>query len=172
MFVSSISFRELFEGHVAYVWNSLRRLGVPDRDRDDLTQEVFMTVHALLEDYDPSRPVRPWLFGIAYRIVLRYRRKSWRSHLLLDDGQVASTETRHGGEAMSDAEARDLVARATAGVEITRRAVFIMADVDGNSVPEIAEALGIPLNTAYSRLRLARDDFRKAVRELEVGPLR
>ena len=51
-------------------------------------------------------------------------------------------------------------------MEIERRAVFLMHEVDGFSIPEVAEVLAVPLNTAYSRLRLARDEFRERVRRL------
>jgi RNA polymerase sigma-70 factor, ECF subfamily len=44
-----------------------------------------------------------------------------------------------------------------------RRAVFILAELDEVAMPEIATALGIPVNTAYSKLRLAREDFRAAI---------
>ena len=67
------SFRTLFDGEFSYVWNTLRRLGVAESDVLDQTQEVFVVVHGLLADYDPNRPVRPWLFAIAYRIACRYR---------------------------------------------------------------------------------------------------
>ena len=56
-------------------------------------------------------------------------------------------------------QARERLRCALAQVELHRRAVLILKDIDGQSIPEIAHALGIPLNTAYSRLRLARADL-------------
>lgn len=67
---------------------------------------------------------------------------------------------------MARGEDRRLVTRALDAIAIERRAVFVMHDMDGIAVPEIARVLEMPLNTAYSRLRLARDEFRDAIRRL------
>jgi RNA polymerase sigma-70 factor (ECF subfamily) len=67
-------------------------------------------------------------------------------------------------EAMAAQQDRALVARALGALDLDRRAVFVMHELEGQAVPEIARALAIPLNTAYSRLRLARRDFVDAVR--------
>lgn len=155
--------RDIFEEHADHVGNSLRRLGVREADVPDLVQEVFVVVHRILADYDPSRPMWPWLFGIAYRTAAAYRRKASRE--VLDDGSLAGERhdsSQNLDEAMRRAEERRLVLQALERVELGRRAVFVMADIDGVPVPEIAEALGIGLNTAYSRLRLAREEFREA----------
>lgn len=161
------SLRAIFEDHADHVGNSLRRLGVRDADVPDLVQEVFVVVHQILPDYDPDRPMWPWLFGICYRTAAAYRRRAFRE--VLDDGTLANDRADSSEdvvEAMSREEDRRLVLAAIQHVELHRRAVFIMADIDGVAVPEIAQALGIGLNTAYSRLRLARDDFRAAVMRL------
>jgi RNA polymerase sigma-70 factor, ECF subfamily len=159
-------FRRLFDDNASYVWSSLRRLGVPEKDRDDLTQEVFMTVHALLDDYDRARPFRPWAFGIAYRVALRHRRKLARGRESPDVADQVADDAPSADDALVSKETRELVQAAIGAIEIHRRAVFILKEIDGIGVPEIAEALALPLNTAYSRLRLARDDFRGAVKRL------
>ena len=155
--------RDVFEEHADHVGNSLRRLGVRDADVPDLVQEVFVVVHRILPDYDPTRPIWPWLFGVVYRTAAAYRRKAYRE--VLDDGALAAEKadsSKNVEEAMRQGEDRELVIAALQHVELTRRAVFVMADIDDIPVPEIAAALGIGLNTAYSRLRLAREDFRAA----------
>jgi RNA polymerase sigma-70 factor, ECF subfamily len=157
----------IFEEHADHVGNSLRRLGVRDADVPDLVQEVFVVVHRILPDYDPERPMWPWLFGIVYRTAAAYRRKAFRE--VLDDGSLThdrADSSKNLDEAMRRVEDRRLVLDALQYVELHRRAVFVMADIDGTSVPDIARALGIGLNTAYSRLRLAREDFRSAVMRL------
>jgi RNA polymerase sigma-70 factor (ECF subfamily) len=155
--------RDVFEEHADHVGNSLRRLGVRDADVPDLVQEVFVVVHRILPDYDPSRPIWPWIFGVVYRTAAAYRRKAFRE--VLDDGAVAAERadsSKNVEEAMRRGEDRQLVLAALQHVELTRRAVFVMADIDDVPVPEIARTLGIGVNTAYSRLRLAREDFRAA----------
>jgi RNA polymerase sigma-70 factor (ECF subfamily) len=159
--------REVFEEHADHVGNSLRRLGVRDADVPDLVQEVFVVVHRILQDYDPTRPMWPWLFGITYRTAAAYRRKAFRE--VLDDGALSAERadsSKNVEEAMRKGEDRELVIQALQHVELTRRAVFVMADIDDVPVPEIASALGIGVNTAYSRLRLAREDFRTAATRL------
>lgn len=159
--------RTLFEEHVDHVGNSLRRLGVRDADIPDLVQEVFVVMHAILPDYDPSRPIWPWIFGVLYRVAASHRRKVARE--ILDDGALTgerADSSQNLDEAMRKGEDRQLVLEALQHVELSRRAVFVMADIDDVPVPEIARGLGIALNTAYSRLRLAREDFREAASRL------
>jgi RNA polymerase sigma-70 factor (ECF subfamily) len=157
----------IFVEHADHVANSLRRLGVRDADVPDLVQEVFVVVHRILADYDPARPMWPWLFGILYRTAAAYRRKAFRE--VLDDGTIAGARhdsSKNLEEVMRRDEDRRLVLAALQHIELTRRAVFVMADIDGVAIPEIARALGIGVNTAYSRLRLAREEFRVAVLRL------
>ncbi|MCA9590993.1 MAG: sigma-70 family RNA polymerase sigma factor [Myxococcales bacterium] len=158
------SLEDVFNEHADHVGNSLRRLGVRDADVPDLVQEVFVVVHRILPDYDPERPMWPWLFGIVYRTAAAYRRKAYRE--VLDDGSVAGERhdsSQNLDEAMRRADERRLVLEALQHVELGRRAVFVMSEIDGVAIPEVAAALGIGLNTAYSRLRLAREEFRAAV---------
>jgi RNA polymerase sigma-70 factor (ECF subfamily) len=65
---SPVDFDSLFDAELDYVWNALRRLGVREADLDDEVNEVFLRVHRQLAQYDPSRPVRPWLFAFAARV--------------------------------------------------------------------------------------------------------
>lgn len=159
--------RDVFEEHADHVGHSLRRLGVRPADVPDLVQEVFIVVHRILPDYDPERPMWPWLFGVVYRTAAAYRRKAYRE--VLDDGTMTAERadsTKNVEEAMQRGQDRELVIAALQEVELGRRAVFVMADIDGVAVPEIARALGLGLNTTYSRLRLAREDFRAAAQRL------
>ncbi len=68
-------FRTLYDSGFAHVWNLLRRLGVPDAERDDLVQDVFVVVYRRMDDYDRERPLKPWLTGITLRVCKRY----WRT---------------------------------------------------------------------------------------------
>jgi RNA polymerase sigma-70 factor (ECF subfamily) len=165
------AFRTVFEEHFEHVWHTLRRLGVRVEDLEDLTHEVFVTFYRRRAEYDPARPIRPWLGGIALRVAAAHRRQPHRRAEVLDGGELA---TGTAGEAplpdqtLARKQDRALVIDALATVELDRRAVFTMHDLDGAAMPEIARALGIPLNTAYSRLRLAREDFKAAVQRLRL----
>ena len=163
------AFRELFETHFAYVWASLRRLGVADRDREDQANEVFFRVHQRLDDYDPGRPVRPWLFAFAVRVAAEYRRLARNRYEVVGDVEHLPPPEDTSSEAeLLRREKRDLVVAALGELDLDRRAVLILHDLDECAVPEISAALGIPLGTAYSRLRAARSDFARAVRRLKA----
>jgi len=164
-----LSFPELFATYSGYVWTALRRLGAPVSDLEDLTHDVFVRVFAHLSDLDPQRPVKPWLFGFAFRIASEDRRRIRRRPPLVpdavDDGHVADSKPGPFEQLVAQ-ERRQLAWAALDTLELGRRAVFILHELDGCAIPEVAESLGIPLATAYSRLRLAREDFDRAARRL------
>ncbi len=158
---------QLFEAEGAYVWKSLRRLGVPSSDLEDLTHDLFLEVQRRLDDYDPSRPVRPWLFGFALRLSMRHNKRAHRRR----EQPEADQDERADASALPDEQLaagqdRRLVLQALEAIDMSRRAVFVLHDIDGEPMPEIARALGVPVNTAYSRLRAARQDFAAAVKRL------
>lgn len=159
-------FAAVFEAELSYVHRALCRLGVRSADLEDLTHDVFLVVHESLPRFDARRPMRPWLFGIAFRVASDYRRRARFRREVPGEAEDAVDVSPPVDEQLAADEARRLVLRALDQIELDRRAVLVMHDIDGHGVPEIAEALAIPLNTAYSRLRLARADFKAAVRRL------
>ncbi len=159
-------FVRIYEEHFDYVWRLLRRFGARERDREDLAHDVFVAVHRSLDRFDRERPVRPWLVGVAFRVVSDYRRKaSFERELPVDDHPTASTEPDALAR-LEEAERRALVAAGLERIPTDQRAVFVLHEMEGQSVPEIARALCISDNTCYSRLRLARNRFTRAVRAL------
>jgi RNA polymerase sigma-70 factor (ECF subfamily) len=163
-------FRAMFDAHFTYVWASLRRLGVADRDREDQANEVFFRVHQRLADFDPRRPVRPWLFAFAVRVASEYRKLArHRVELVEEPEAFAATGPLPDATAMHQ-QKRDLVVAALAELELDKRAVLILHELDETPIPEVATALGIPLGTAYSRLRAARAEFAAAARRISLRP--
>ena len=152
------TFRSLFEEHFDFVWRALRRLGVAERDAEDLTHEVFVRVHARLPSFDAARPIRPWLFAFAARVASDYRRLARHQVELLGDVEPQGSEIPPD-EALVRRADLALIDRALAALEEEKRAVFVMHEIEEFGMPEIAAALDVPLATAYSRLRLARVDF-------------
>lgn len=158
---------DVFSSELDYVLRSLRRLGVPPRDVEDVAHDVFVVVQRELARFDASRPLRPWLFGIAYRVASDHRRLARNAREIPTADLPENVDDAASAEAeLERAQERALVLKALAGVEMGRRAVLVMHDLDGHSVPDIARELGLPLNTAYSRLRLARAELRDAVTRL------
>jgi RNA polymerase sigma-70 factor (ECF subfamily) len=146
----------IYRSEFAYVWKTLRRLGAPLADLEDLAHDVFVVVHRHLGDYDPARPLRPWLFGIAMRVVSDHRRVGRNAREIPGQNLEPVDSTPSAEERLGDREARELLMRALDDLDLEQRAVLVMHDLDELPVPEIASTLSIPLNTAYSRLRLAR----------------
>jgi RNA polymerase sigma-70 factor, ECF subfamily len=165
--VAASDFRAVYEAHFDYIYHTLRRLGVPDRDLEDLLHEVFIAFYRG-DTYDPSRPLKPWLFGIAFRVASDYRRRAQHRYEVppyKDGWQDLVPDTAPGAdEQVAQRQRRDLVQAGLATLDLDKRAVFVMHDIDGHSMPEIAAVLSAPLNTLYSRLRLARGEFAAAIK--------
>jgi RNA polymerase sigma-70 factor (ECF subfamily) len=154
-----------FQGEFDYLCRTLRRLGVPGSDVEDLVHEVFLVLYRRWRDYDASLPLRPWLFGIAFRVASAHRKRAAREvpHAWIE---VADDGPRPDQAAVAK-QARALVIDALEKVPLPRRAVLVMHDLDGAAMRDIASTLSIPLFTAYSRLRKARKEFEGAVRRLK-----
>jgi RNA polymerase sigma-70 factor (ECF subfamily) len=161
-------FGEVYEAFFPFVWRSARRLGAPQGTLDDVVQEIFVVVHRRLADFEARSSMKTWIFGIVLNVVRTHRRKlrSTAPHALRQEGTAdpeAVSDTAAGPhELASKAEAARLVDRLLDSMEDTRREVFVLAELEQMTVPDIAAALDIPLNTAYSRLRLAREEFAAA----------
>ena len=166
-----LTFAELFRNELRYVWNSLRRQGVPERDLEDVVHEVFLVVHRRLHEFDSERELRPWLFGIAFRCAIAYRRRS--SHRFEELQNDADDDLQPDPAALADAklelcEDRAMIWRALDSLPIGRRAVVILHDFDEVPIPQVALALEVPLRTAYSRLRVGREELVAALRRLKL----
>jgi len=155
--VSRPTLAGLYREHVGFVWRVVRRLGVPEAVAEDVVQEVFLVARRRLPDYEGRGAPTSWLYGIARGVTANYRRGQARAERRL---RVVSGP--HGAAAPSPedvvgrADAVALVERFLAGLDPDQREVFVLADIEGLSGPEVAEALGLNLNVTYSRLRLAR----------------
>ncbi len=162
-------FRQVYDAHFNYVWHSLRRYGVWERDLEDAAHDVFIVVHKKLDEFDQSRPVKPWLLGISFRVASDFRRRAQHKREVVDDDVMAVDESTQRQDAvLAQKEQQALVYRAMDTLDTDKRAVFVLHELEGHTMPVIAETLGVPLNTCYSRLRLARERFTQAVRQLQA----
>jgi RNA polymerase sigma-70 factor, ECF subfamily len=164
--VGAPDFRVVYEAEFDYVFHTLRRMGAPDRDLEDLIHEVFIAFYKGRDGFDVSRPIKPWLFGIAFRVFSDFRRKAQNRYEIPSEPRDRASHKPGADDLLAARQRRDLVLRALETLDLDKRAVFVMHDIDGHAMPEIADALSVPLNTAYSRLRIARELFEKAVRRL------
>jgi RNA polymerase sigma-70 factor, ECF subfamily len=163
------AFRVLFEAEFSYVFHSLRRLGVREADQEDLTHDVFVIAYRRLPDFDTTRSLRPWLFGIAFRVASDYRRRARHLREVADADEAEPVDQAPlADRQLAGEQTRQLVLDALDHLDLDRRAVLVMHDIDGYAIPKVAQALSIPLNTAYSRLRLAREQFKAAVQRIQL----
>lgn len=153
------AFRVVYDAHVSFVWRNLRRLGVMDRDVEDKCQEVFVVAHRRWAEFsDRGHGPRAWLFQIVLRVASDARRHRRRHPVDPDGGIAQDKQSVDAPQAalLARREALDLLDRALATIEMSRRAVLVLHEIEQMTAPEIARTLEIPLNTVYSRLRVAR----------------
>jgi RNA polymerase sigma-70 factor (ECF subfamily) len=159
-----------FQDELEYIHRTLKRFGAASAEVEDLAQDVFLALRQSWSQYDQSRPLRPYLCGIAFRLAAAYRRKSRREVAFgvvdTDDLRPSPEDVLHGRQA------RAVLLAALERIPLPRRAVLVMRDLHDVPVEEVALLLAIPRFTAYSRLRKARSELKKTVRRLlEPGDL-
>jgi RNA polymerase sigma factor (sigma-70 family) len=158
-----------FEEELDYLTRCLRRHGVSPVDAEDLVQDVFVVMCRRWADFRPGRPLRPWLAGIAFHVakshLRRHGREVLKSDIDLEDGRPVAED-----RLMSEG-ARKLVLKVLASLPERHRSALIMHDLDEMAVPEIAQTLGIPLASAYTRIRRARIAFAEGLKRHEELPL-
>lgn len=160
---SDPEFASLYHRHHGFVWRILRRMGVPVATLDDATQDVFVVVHRRRDDLQPDASVRSWLFGIARRVAADVHRRQRRTQRKLEALPTPTDAAPPLDDTVARFEAADFVRSFLRQLDEGHRMVFVLADVEGLTAPEIAEALGLNVNTVYSRLRNARRRFERAV---------
>lgn len=158
------SIREIHENYADFVWRSLQRLGVRERDLEDQLQEVFIVVHRKLGSFDGSSELKTWLFGICLRIAVAHRRRAHvRRETATFDGELPERGDSETPERSAlEREARDELEALLSRLDPEKRAVFVMFEIEGLTAPEIASVMGTPLGTVYSRLAAARGELEKA----------
>ena len=169
--MSNLDGAALFRAHGSFVAGFLFRLGVGRSELDDAVQEVFLIAHKRGGFNVAAAQPTTWLAEIALRVasVQRrgLRRRSKRESFAAIDDAVNETPF----ETLSSNEMRHRIGRAMDTLSLEHRAVFILFEIEEQSCESIAEGLGIPLGTVYSRLHSARDRFKKAYRRLTTEPV-
>jgi|HubBroStandDraft_5_1064220.scaffolds.fasta_scaffold223074_2 RNA polymerase sigma-70 factor (ECF subfamily) len=149
--------RKAFVQHYAGVWRFLRRLGVtPDRV-DDAAQHAFLIALEALPRIVPGCE-RAFLYSTAVRVAHGHRRRTVRE-IATVDVDLRSSPLPSPDELTDQKRARELLDQLLEHIELDARAVFVLFEIEGFTVPEIADLLKIPLGTAASRLRRSREQF-------------
>lgn len=165
------SLREVFVNHLGYVWRLARAFGVPAEDADDVAQEVFLVVHQKLHTFQRERSLPAWLFGITRNVVLNRKRAHTRRERRLS-AILPPQPPREPEASLELRQAAAFMQEFIDGLDVDKRIVFLLADVEGFTASEIAETLEIPLGTVFSRLRAARLKLEQFTQRLRAGPVR
>lgn len=160
--------RALYETHAAFACRSLRRLGVAESDLDDALQEVFLVVYQRLSTYQECGKARSWLYSICTRTAYAQRRRSQRRRELLSSEPDAGAMPPPQLARVEQREALLLGQRLLARLSPEQREVFVLFEIEEMPMTEVAEALGCPLQTAYSRLHKARSVLLTALRREDL----
>jgi RNA polymerase sigma-70 factor (ECF subfamily) len=169
---ASADFRSIYDGHFNFVWCSLRRLGVRESDVMDLTQKVFLIVNQKLSTFEGRSQLATWLFGICQRVASDYRRSALIRCEVVTDSAELDLRADEGDGLVEKGESRR---RAEVAESILnrlpepQRVVFVLFELEEMSGDDIAALLDVPVGTVRSRLRLARETFRREVRRLTAA---
>lgn len=165
----ALTLAEVYQSQLDFVWRSARRLGVASLHVDDVVQEVFLVVHRRLGEFEGRSSLRTWLFGITRRVVRDHVRSARRK----PSEPFGANEPACAPEAAADLqlsqqEDAQLLHALLDELDADKREVFVLAELEQMSGPEIAAALDENLNTVYARLRAARSAFERAVTRHQV----
>ena len=151
-------FDAVYRQHFAATWRVLRRLGVADAQLDDAAQDVFLIVHRKLGGLEPGAPVRRWVIAIAVRVASEYRRRASRRRV----DPLPESIVGAGADPARQSELNEslrLLHELLTELDEKKRTVFVLAELEQLSAPEISEMVGANVNTIYARLRAAKKQF-------------
>jgi len=166
----AMTLEQIYDQQADFVWRMLRRLGVPERDLPDTLQEVFLSVHRNLENFEWRCSLTTWLFTICRSIARDHRRHVHHWHEVQDDGEI-ETQVDLRSDVHGAAESNERLSVLESILDTMapeQRSVFVLFEIERMTGQEASEALSIPLGTVYSRLALARKTFRQALSRREM----
>jgi RNA polymerase sigma-70 factor (ECF subfamily) len=167
---SAPTVEDVYRTHADFVWKALQRFGVRAPDLDDVLQEVFVVVHKKLPSFRGDAQMTTWLYGICLRVASVYRRRSHvRREMDREELEERHSVDRESPEDHLAEHQRHLVlGRLLDELDVEKRALIVMFEIDELPCEEIAGILGVPVGTVYSRLHAARKSFAAAVTRFRI----
>jgi len=160
-------FEAIYAEYLDFVWASARYFGVKRAAMDDVVQEIFMVIHRKIATLRRPEALRSWIYGIVRRTVINYLRTQRRrnaSDIVLSLHVETQKETQPTPlELAEQKEAENLLLGVLGEIDARKREVLMLVELHGMTAPEISSGLAIPLNTVYTRLRMARAAFDAAL---------
>ncbi len=158
------SFEELYDEHVDRVFRALRRFGVAELAIEDAVQDVFVTAYRKLGSFEGRSALSTWLYGIALQVARNYRRSARRRpETPTEDAALDGPSGQCLERTLEEAEAVRILHQLLDELDDDKREVFVLAELEQLSAPEMAASLGVNVNTLYARVRAARAAFEQAV---------
>ena len=155
--------------HADFVWSTLQRFGVPHGDLEDVLQEVFVVVQRRLGTHDDACPMSAWIYGICRRVAANHRRRSARGgRPAVVDLEELADPGRDPEEVFAAREAERQLVEVLDAMDLDRRAVLVMYEIDEMPCEQIAALVGVPVGTVYSRLHAARKEFAKLLQRVQA----
>jgi RNA polymerase sigma-70 factor (ECF subfamily) len=152
----------IYAEHAGFVWRVLRGMAIGRPLIEDAVQDVFIVVHRRYAEFDHRSKVQTWLFEICHRVAQAHRRKHKALQVMTVSDDELPARTPSPAEQVEKDERARLLFRLLDRLAEDKRMVLLLVEVEGMTAPEVAEALQLPLNTVYSRLRRARREFSAA----------
>jgi len=157
----------LFHQHFDLVWRTVRRLGVPPEAIDDATQEVFVVASRRLDAIELGKE-KAFLYGTAIRVAADTRRARDRRRRVTEEQPDPLDAPPLPDELVDQKRARELLDHIVARLPDDARPVFVLYELEGLTMAEIAACLEVAPGTVASRLRRAREKFAAAVARVEA----
>ena len=164
----SLDAATVFREHGPYVHRILRRLGVHPSDVDDAFQEVFVIVHRKLGGLEKPSSMRAWVYGICIRVSAKYRRLRSCAREFAENAANEPIEPTTPVEHLDAKRAREVLVAILDQLDDDKRSVFVLYELEERPMAEVAQIVGCPVQTAYTRLRTAREEVAEAVRRYQA----
>lgn len=156
----ALTLEGIYREHWRYVWRCLRRMGIPEPRLEDATQDVFIVAARNLASFEGRSSVRTWLYAIGFRVAQEHHRKHAREQRP-DPRVAAGTQTPE--DQVQRREAAATLHALLGELDEDQRHIFVQIEIEGTAAADLAQALGLSVNTVYSRLRLARRRLERAL---------
>ncbi len=169
-------FADLYTTYFTFVWSMSRFLGVDAGELDDVVQDIFVIIYERLHTLEQPESLRSWIYGIVRRVVSKYHRTKRtaliKSGTVRVEPELLSPELCTPEQMTGLSEEAKLVWSMLEKLDAPKREVFVLAEVEDMTAPEIAAAIEVPLNTVYSRLRAARQELEEMLQRYQARTLK
>jgi RNA polymerase sigma-70 factor, ECF subfamily len=166
------NFANVYTTYFSFVWSMARHLGVDEGELDDTVQNIFVIIYERLHTLERPESLRSWIYGIVRRVASTYHRtkrtKLIRTETSRMEPETIEPELSTPQQMVEQSEQAKLLWSLLEELDAPKREIFVLAELEDMTAPEIAAAIDVPLNTVYSRLRAARQELEDAFRRCQA----